>query len=129
MTGGTILVHGRAGNEVGHSMRRGLLAVGAAGDLAGFNMLAGTLLVSGTAGIRHGAGMRRGSLIFLGAERPELLPTFRYACRYRPLAISLVLRQLGQIGFPLPMTTEGVEFDIYNGDFLEAGRGEMLFPA
>jgi formylmethanofuran dehydrogenase subunit C len=129
MTGGTILIHGRAGNEIGHSMRRGLVAVGAADDLAGFNMLAGTVLVLGDAGIRHGAGMRRGTLIFLGEQRPELLPTFRYACRYRPMAISLVLRHLATSGFPLPPTLSHSEFDMYHGDFLEGGRGEMLLRA
>ena len=36
MTGGTILIGGAAGNEVGHNMRRGLIAIGGAcGDFAG----------------------------------------------------------------------------------------------
>jgi formylmethanofuran dehydrogenase subunit C len=127
MTGGTIMVHGSAGNEVGHTMRRGLIAVGGdVGDVVGFGMLAGTILIAGTAGIRHGAGMKRGTLIFLNAERPPLLPTFRFACRYRPLAMTLVLRHLRANGFPLPVADDSQDYDLYNGDFLAGGRGELL---
>lgn len=129
MTGGTILVHGQVGNEVGHSMRRGLVAVGALGDLAGFGMLAGTIVVSGASGIRHGAGMRRGTLVFLGEERPPLLPSFRYACRIRPNVMTLLLQQLHQQQFPVPDGALHADFDLFNGDFLEGGRGELLMTA
>jgi formylmethanofuran dehydrogenase subunit C len=129
MTGGTILVHGRVGNEVAHTMRRGLVAVGALGDLAGFNMLAGTIVVLGACGIRHGAGMRRGTLVFLGRERPPLLPSFRFACRYRPEAMTLLLRHLQQADFPVPDDAVRGGFDLYNGDFLDGGRGEVLMAA
>ena len=129
MTGGTILVHGHVGNEVGHSMRRGLVAVGAVGDLTGFNMLAGTIVVLGGSGIRHGAGMRRGTLVFLGEDRPTLLPTFRYACRYKPEVATLLLRHLQQVRFPVPDGVLSTEFDLYNGDFVEGGRGELLMTA
>ena len=88
MTGGTILIDGGVGNELGHTMRRGLIAVGGkAGDLIGFNMLAGTILTFDEVGIRHGAGMKRGTLGFFGAERPPLLPTFRFACEYRTACV------------------------------------------
>lgn len=60
MTGGTIEIYGSAGNEIGHTMRRGLIAIGTkVGDLVGFNMLAGSIgcRVVGVAGsdekIRH----------------------------------------------------------------------------
>jgi formylmethanofuran dehydrogenase subunit C len=129
MTGGTILVHGHVGNEVGHSMRRGLIAVGAVDDLAGFNMLAGTIVVLGDSGIRHGAGMRRGTLVFLGETRPTLLPSFRYACRCKPEVMTVLLRQLQRAGFPVPDGMLNAEFDLYNGDFLEGGRGEVLMAA
>ena len=126
MTGGTILVHGEVGNEIGHTMRRGLLAVGAAGDLAGFNMLAGTVLVFGSAGIRHGAGMRRGTIAFLAGQAPPILPSFRRACRYRPEIMTLLLRHVRSLGFPVPDELAEVGFDLYNGDLLESGRGELL---
>lgn len=126
MTGGTILIDGDAGNEIGHTMRRGLLAVGGdAGDLAGFNMLAGSIFLFGNAGIRHGAGMRRGTIGFFGEEVPPLLPSFRRACRYRPQVLSLIFAQLRKTGFPLrdDITTQ---VDLYNGDLIEGGRGEIL---
>lgn len=130
MTGGMILVDGDVGNEVGHSMRRGLLAVGGnAGDLAGFNMLAGSILLFGDVGIRHGAGMRRGTIGFFGDQPPPLLPSFRHACRYRPDILSVVLRQLQRRNFPLADGLLDCEVDLYNGDMIEGGRGEILVRA
>lgn len=130
MTGGTLLIHGAAGNEVGHAMRRGLLAVGGGvADMAGFNMLAGTILVFGDSGIRHGAGMKRGTLGFFGPKRPELLPSFRHACRYRPEALQLVLRHLQRLEFAVSDELLRGTLDLYNGDLLEGGRGEILVRA
>lgn len=129
MTGGTILVHGASGNEVGHSMRRGMIAVGATGDLTGFNMRAGTVVVAGACGIRHGAGMRRGTLAFLGPESPGMLGTFKYSCRYRPTAMSMLLRRIAGFEFTLPPGAFETDWDLYNGDLLEGGRGEVLLSA
>jgi formylmethanofuran dehydrogenase subunit C len=128
MTGGEILVDGNAGNELGHTLRRGLIAVGGkAGDGLGFNMLAGSIFVFGAAGIRPGAGMRRGTIAFLGMDQPPpLLPTFRYACTYRPEFLSFYLRHLLQQGFPVPGECLTAAYRRYNGDFLELGKGEIL---
>jgi formylmethanofuran dehydrogenase subunit C len=127
MTRGTILIGGDAGNEIGHSMRRGLIAIGGnIGDLAGMNMLAGSILVFGTSGIRHGAGMKRGTLAFLGPEAPPMLPTFRRACRFRPDALVLMFRELQRLEFVVPDELFECGFDLYNGDLLEGGRGEVL---
>src|SRR4030095_10736215 len=129
MTKGTILVGGDVGNEIGHSMRRGLIAVGGnMEDLAGLNMLAGTILVFGESGIRHGAGMKRGTLAFLG-KAPPLLPTFRRACRYRPEALHLIYRELRRHEFRVPDELFTCSYDLFNGDFLEGGRGEILLRA
>lgn len=126
MTGGTILITGNAGNEAAHTMRRGLVAIGGqAGDLGGFSMLAGTLLVFGEAGIRFGAGMKRGTIGFFG-PRPELLSSFRHAGRYEPLALRLVLRHLQRHSFPLDEKLITCTFDLFHGDFIEGGRGEVL---
>lgn len=130
MTGGTVRIDGDVGNEVGHSMRRGLLIIGGnCGDLIGFNMLAGTICLFGESGIRHGAGMRRGTLAFLGMERPELLPTFRYACRYQPNMLRLLLRRLTDLGMKIPEALSESDFDLYHGDLIEGGRGEVLMRA
>jgi formylmethanofuran dehydrogenase subunit C len=130
MTGGTILIGGDAGNELGHTMRRGLLAVGGnAGDLAGFNMLAGSIFIFGDSGIRHGAGMRRGTIGFFGPNPPPLLPTFRRACRYRPEILQLLFQKLRQQEFNVPDELLDASFDLYNGDMIDGGRGEVLIRA
>ena len=129
MRGGTILVDGDAGNEIGHSLRRGMIAIGGSiGDLAGFNMLAGTILVGTGQGIRHGAGMHRGTLVFLSEERPELLPTFTFGGRQHPLVMRMLSRELQKLGFGKFELLQK-EFDLYHGDQIEGGRGEILIRA
>ena len=127
MTGGMILVDGDVGNEVGLTMRRGMIAVGGrAGDMLGFNMLAGTVLVLGECGIRPGAGMRRGTLGLLGPNPPALLPSFRYACTARPTVLSLMLSDLRQRGFVIDESMLSAECDIFNGDLVALGKGEIF---
>jgi len=130
MTKGTILVGGDAGNEIGHSMRRGMIAIGGSiGDLAGINMLAGSIFVFGESGIRHGAGMKRGTIAFLGKTAPPILPTFRRACRYRPEIMPLIYRHLRRLDFAVSDEIAGAQHELYNGDFLAGGRGELLIRA
>lgn len=126
MTGGTILVDGDAGNEVGHTMRRGLIAVGgAAGDLVGFNMIAGTVLVFGECGIRAGAGMRRGTLGLFGPKPATLLPTFRFSTSLRLQIAGVVLREVRLRGLTFDESLLTAEIDIYRGDLVTIGRGEV----
>lgn len=126
MRGGTILVDGDAGNEIGHSMRRGTIAIGGSiGDLAAFNMLAGTILIGGEVGIRHGAGMKRGTLVFLSEDRPELLPTFTSGGRQQPLVMTVLRREMEKVGYNKSDLLQA-EFDLYHGDQIEGGRGEIL---
>jgi formylmethanofuran dehydrogenase subunit C len=130
MTRGTIVIGGNAGNEIGHSMRRGLLYVaGNIGDFCGLNMRAGTILIGGQAGIRPGAGMKRGTIAFLGTDTPPLLPTFRHACRYRPDIFRLIFQHLRRSQAPIAAETLAVMFELYNGDLLEGGLGEILLRA
>jgi formylmethanofuran dehydrogenase subunit C len=126
VTGGTILIDGNAGNEIGHSMRRGLIAIGGdAGDLVGFNMLAGSIFVGGRSGIRHGAGMRRGTIGLLGPKPPPLLPSFRRACRFQGGILRLVAAALKRHQMSLAEQMNAT-VDLYNGDLIEGGRGELL---
>lgn len=130
MSGGTILIEGDAGNEIGHTLRRGLIAIGGnTGDLIGFNMLAGTIVVFGDTGIRHGAGMHRGTICILGEANVELLPTFRHACRMEPTALKLILHELNEHGFAASQIATDFAVELYNGDLLEGGRGELLIRA
>lgn len=131
MTGGEIVVDGDAGNEIGHAMRRGLIAVGGrSGDAPGMSMIAGTILLFGAAGIRPGPSMRRGSIVlFDGKSAPDMLPTFRATGHCRPTFMRLFLVHLKSQGFALPDGALDAQFQRYNGDFLELGRGEILVRA
>ncbi len=128
MRGGTIIVNGNVGHEAGHRMRRGSIVIGGdVGDAAGFDMIAGSIFTFGSMGALAGAGMRRGTLgIFGDAGVPELLPTFRYSCLYRPIWLSFFLRELKHTGFPVPENCFSSEYRRYCGDFLALGKGEIL---
>ena len=124
--GGTIIVGGNAGREVGARMRRGLIVVlGDTGEFTGAGMLAGSVFVGGRLGARPGAGMKRGTIVAFG-EAPELLPTFRYACSYRPVFLQCYLRSLGATGLIKGSGLPDGEFRRYVGDMNSGGRGEVL---
>jgi formylmethanofuran dehydrogenase subunit C len=127
MRGGVILVNGNAGNEIGSTMRRGLIAIGGTtGDFVGVSLIAGTIFVFGQPGIRTGAGMKRGT-IALYAGQLQLLPTFPYDCLYRPVFLSLYLRQLQAWGLPVrPEYLHGF-YHRYSGDLVALGKGEVLY--
>jgi formylmethanofuran dehydrogenase subunit C len=127
MTGGMILVDGSAGDEVGLAMRRGLIAIGgAAGDMLGMNMIAGTVAVFGACGSRPGAGMRRGTLALFGPHPPQLLSGFRYASTFQPVVVRLMLRTLRDQGFRAADALGDSKYDLYHGDQVTIGRGEVL---
>jgi formylmethanofuran dehydrogenase subunit C len=125
MRGGEILVHGDAGDQVGAGLRRGLISVaGRVGHGAGLRMLAGTIVALGGFGAPVGAAMRRGTIVCM--SQVTLLPTFAYACSYRPPFLRLYLRHLRARG--LPLTDEQIEgrYARWSGDGLELRRGEIL---
>ncbi len=125
MRGGEIIVHGSAGNETGNGMRNGLIVVGRdSGDFTGVSMNAGTIIVLGKLGWRSGAGMKRGSIASL--HEAELLPTFSYACSYRPVFLRLYLLYLREHGLPVEDAGIGGEYRRYSGDSIELNRGEIL---
>lgn len=126
MRGGVILVDGNAGNEVASTMRRGCIAIGGdTGDFTGVSMVAGSVLVLGQPGIRPAAGMKRGTLaVFRG--QPQLLPTFRFDCVYRPVFLRIYLTQLRSWGFSVPDEFLTGGFRRYSGDLVALGKGEVL---
>jgi formylmethanofuran dehydrogenase subunit C len=128
MTGGEILVDANAGNELGQAMRRGLIAVGGkAGDAVGFNLIAGTILLFGETGLRPGAGMRRGTIGLFGTMAPPaMLPTFKFACAYRPVFLRFYFVHLRNLGFSVPDQCLSAVYHRYCGDLLELGKGEIL---
>ncbi len=125
LQGGEIIVHGSAGAEAARAMRRGLIAIGGdCGDFPAAGLLAGTLVVLGRLGARPGAGMRRGSVVALGPAHP--LPTFNFACDYRPTFLRLYLRYLRDLGLPVTDAHIAGRYARYSGDHLDLGRGELL---
>lgn len=127
MRDGVILVHGACGEQAGRRMRRGLIAVaGAVGACFGRGMIAGTLFAFGPAGRFAGAGMKRGTIGLFDTGEEGLLPTFEPAGRYRFPFLTIYLRRLVSLGFPVPGALFTSLFERYNGDRAEGGQGEVL---
>ena len=53
----------------------------------------------------------------------------RFACRCRPTFVNLLLRQLAARGYPLPDQLADADWDLYHGDMIEGGRGEVLLAS
>ena len=131
MRDGMILVDGAVGRDAGLAMRRGLIAVGgASGDGLGRGMIAGSIFAFGPVGLLAGAGMKRGTLaLFDPGPGYEPSPTFAQAGAFRFPFLALYLKELRSRGFPAPPGLEGGQFERYNGDRLEDGKGEILVSA
>lgn len=127
MKGGCLLVEGSSGDDLARGIRGGLVAVrGACGAGAMMDAVAGTVLVVGECGPRLAAGMRRGTLLTLGPKPRNLLPTFVEGRLSRPPFLSLLHKELAQLGFHMPHSwTEGA-FRQYHGDMLSLGLGELF---
>lgn len=87
-------------------------------------MLAGTLLVFGQVGLRPGAGIKRGTIV---AFNPlELLPTFRYDCRFKPGFLRLILQSLRQRRLEISDEYMSGYYRRFSGDLTSLGKGEIL---
>lgn len=126
MMGGEILITRNTGDEAGLLMRRGVIAVGGfCGEFAGASMIAGSVVALGGIGARAGAGMKRGT-IFVAKSKPELPPSFRFSCEYRPAFVDWLGKYLRDISFE-PATRLAVQsVYCYRGDLLHGGKGEVL---
>ncbi len=123
MNGGTLVVDGNAGSRLGFRMRRGLAIVkGDTGPQAGTQMQAGTIGVFGHSSPPIGAEMRRGTILLANGSPDQLAPTFRFACRARPVAFVLLQKHIRQFGVAIRADEQP---SLYNGDFLTGGRGEV----
>lgn len=125
MRGGMAIVRGSVGPFAGERMRRGLVAIrGSAGAYLGAQMVAGTILVLGATEEWVGFAMKRGTIVAASAMR--LLPTFRHACRFKPTFLGVCAAALRAHEFEVPGRFADGEFDRWNGDFTEMGKGEIL---
>ena len=127
MREGVIFVRGNIGDDAGLAMRRGTIAVaGTAGEGLGRSMIAGSIVVFGQTGPTAGTGMKRGTIALFDQTPVAPAFPFRYACRYRPPVMTILLCSLQSHGLPVPTGAFGGDFERYNGDLLEGGRGELL---
>jgi formylmethanofuran dehydrogenase subunit C len=125
MSGGEIFIYGSARNETGNAMRNGLIVIGNhSGDFTGVNMLAGTIIVMGKLGNRTGAGMKRGSIITM--HETEFLPTFRYACMYRPIFLRMLLLHVQHNNIEITDQQVQGQYQRWCGDSVELNKGEIL---
>ena len=69
--------------------------------------------------------MKRGTIVAFG-EAPRLLPTFGYACSYRPTFLRYYLNRLAEWGFAIDSDLQDGIFRRYLGDTNDVGRGEIL---
>ena len=123
---GVIIIEGNAGRELGARTRRGLFVVfGDVGEFAGANMIAGSIFVFGRIGKRAGAGNKRGSIIAFGGIA-EILPTYRYECRFQPVFLRFYLNQLNHLGLQISSKIADGFFRRYTGDITTVGKGEIL---
>lgn len=125
MNGGTILVDGSAGMEVGMRMKRGVIAIkGPVRDFAGLQMKGGTLFLLGGAELRTGAWMIRGTIVTLSPIK--LMPTFTYACTYQPEFLRIYNQHLQSLGMSIPIAGPAGSYQRYAGDTAVPGKGEIL---
>lgn len=125
MNGGTIVIDGLAGMEVGMRMKRGTIVIkGPVRDFAGLQMKGGTLFLLGGAEIRTGAWMQRGTIVSLKPLR--LLPTFARACAYNPSFLGIYTRRLRDLGVSIPCGSNEGAYDRFSGDAAVPGKGEIL---
>jgi formylmethanofuran dehydrogenase subunit C len=126
MRGGTIIVDGNAGNEVGIAMQDGVIAIGgSAGYMIGFNMVGGTVLVLGNAGIRAGACMQGGAIALFGLKPPSVLSSFRNDRISIPERLVPLMEELRGKGMQLSDAIFSTEMDVYAGDRVADGAGEI----
>lgn len=83
MRGGTIVIHGDAGAEVGLGMRGGAIIIeGSCDIMPGLSMRGGNILIKGNCAGKAGARMTGGRVVVLGSI-PSILPSF-YIDEVRP---------------------------------------------
>jgi len=71
--------------------------------------------------------MKRGSIV--SCHPAELLPTFTYACNYRPVSLRLVFGHLRARGVAVAPEHFAGRYHRWNGDGIESNRGEVLLLA
>lgn len=125
MMGGTVVVEGGVGANVGDRMRRGtIISRLRTGPRAGLRMMGGTIWSEGGFGDAPGMLMRRGTLIGPSVER--MLPTFADCGRHDLLMLRILSNYLSlALGSLAPKPLRG-PIQRFAGDMATIGKGEVL---
>ena len=127
MTDGEIIIAGAASPRAGFRMRRGLIAANQGAEQAGYQMLAGTLVVFRGPLPSPGLSMKRGTILILDPNiEPTWLPYYQPDCVYRPVIVQVLLGRLHALGWTLPEGSRHGRYQLYTGDRLNNGKGEIL---
>jgi formylmethanofuran dehydrogenase subunit C len=127
MTDGEIMIAGSAGPRAGFRMRRGLIAANQGAEQAGYQTQAGTLVVFQGPLPTPGLSMKRGTILILDPTiEPTWLPYYHLDCVFRPTFVQILLGRLQTLGWPLPEGSRHGKYQLYTGDRLNSGKGEIL---
>lgn len=125
MSGGIVVVRGRAGERAGDRMRRGTIIIeGDAGPYAGSRMIAGTLIVLRKAGSLPGFLLKRGTIV-LGGGCDALSPTFVDCGEHELVAIRLLATMVEPYSKPAALVLRR-PLTRLAGDMAVLGKGEIF---
>ena len=126
MTGGAIIVHGNAGDEIAHTMRRGLSSHRRRGRRLSRDQHDRRQPVRFRS-VRHPPGRRHAARNVGGVPDVDRRCYPRFARRALPTAIRARLSAKAR-GTRLPVAAELAEasYELFHGDLVTVGRGEIL---
>jgi formylmethanofuran dehydrogenase subunit C len=126
MSGGRVVVRGKAGDRAGDRLRRGILIIeGDAGEDLGSRLIAGTIVALGKTSGRVGYLNKRGSLVL--ARRPEIGPTY-VDCGAHMLTFARLFARGLKADSEAAAALLSARLQRYGGDTAVYGKGEILTP-
>ncbi|PPD45860.1 MAG: formylmethanofuran dehydrogenase subunit C [Methylocystis sp.] len=126
MSGGRVVVRGKAGARAGDRLRRGILIIeGDAGEDLGSRLIAGTIIALGKTAGRVGYLNKRGSLVL--AKHPKLSATY-LDCGPQELTFARLLARSLKADSAAAASLLSVKLRRFGGDTAVYGKGEILTP-
>jgi formylmethanofuran dehydrogenase subunit C len=126
MSGGRVVVRGKAGARAGDRLRRGILIIeGQAGEDLGARLIAGTIIALGKTSGRVGYLNKRGSLVL--GQRPDLSPTY-LDCGPQELTFARLFARSLKADSAAASALLAGRLRRFGGDTAVYGKGEILTP-